>query len=107
MTTGRYRGHRLNQYIVDGGADYLNAREIVNADKNRKEASGKTIGALVAGYAHAFEAALIAGGYTPKPSRPVAKPAFNEGIKITAGNFSGILFFVLIILAAVWALTKG
>lgn len=107
MTTGRYRGHRLNQYITESGADYVNAREIVNADKNRKEASGKTIGAIVAGYAHAFAAALIAGGYVPKPSRPVAKPAFNEGVKTAAGSFSGILLFVLIILVAVWALTKG
>lgn len=107
MTTGRYRGHRLNQYITESGADYVNAREIVNADKNRKEASGKTIGAIVAGYAHAFEAALIAGGYVPKPTRPVAKPSFNAGVKTTAGNFSGILLFVLIILVAVWALTKG
>ena len=52
--------------------------------------------------------ALVRPGQpAPKPARPVAIPSLNEGAKAAAGNFSGVLFFILIILVAIWALTKG
>jgi putative chitinase len=78
MTTGRYRGHKLADFTLP--ADFSRARGIVNADVAKN-------GALVAGYARAFLAALEAAGRRPKgapapnavasrpkPQAPVAAP---------------------------------
>lgn len=72
MELGSFTGKALADYISDGRADYVGARRIVN---------GTDKAALIAGYAEAFEKALVAAAYsakkpnlgtTPKPSEPSA-----------------------------------
>lgn len=65
MVLGSFTGRALADYIDDGKADYVGARRIVNGT-DRAE--------LIAGYASAFEAALIAADYgkpAPTPPQPV------------------------------------
>lgn len=54
MELGSFTGKSLFDYIVDGRADYEGARRVVN---------GTDKAALIAGYAKAFERALVAAGY--------------------------------------------
>lgn len=59
MTVGRYRGHKLADYDThNAGFDFHRARAIVNADVFKN-------GALVAGHARAFLAALEVAGRVP------------------------------------------
>lgn len=77
MTTGRYTGRCLADYgPADTIYNYTGARAIVNGDV-------KANGAMIARYARAFEAALLAAGAKeprqmaskpPAPSHPPAKP---------------------------------
>jgi putative chitinase len=55
VTTGRYRGFKLADYETERGFDFIGARAIVNDDVRQN-------GALVAGYARAFNAALAEAG---------------------------------------------
>lgn len=55
LTTGRFTGKKLADFDVRGGFDFVGSRAIVNGDVRKN-------GALVAGYARAFDAALAAGG---------------------------------------------
>lgn len=57
MELGSFTGKSLFDYIADGRADYEGARRIVN---------GTDKAALIAGYAKAFERALVAAGYKAK-----------------------------------------
>lgn len=71
MTTGAFTGKRLSSYL-DGPADYVSARAIVNGDV-------KANGGKIAGYAKAFETALNEAGYTttaapPAPAKPAPMP---------------------------------
>lgn len=61
MLEGWATGHRLDKYVSGNRKDYRAARRVWNGDF----AAGD-----YAGYARAFEAALIAGGYEPSPARP-------------------------------------
>lgn len=72
MSEGWFTGKELGDYINAAGADYLNARRIIN---------GTDKALLIAGYAEAFHKALvaadrIAGFPTPPvaPSRPQPQP---------------------------------
>lgn len=81
MTAGSFTGKRLSNYLDGQAADYVSARAIVNADVGSN-------GGRVAGYARAFEKALVEAGYsatatplapakpapTPKPTQPPAAP---------------------------------
>lgn len=62
MTLGRYRGHKLSDYFTATASNFEAARDIINADRNRKEGN-TTVGRIVAGYAEAFDAALRQAGY--------------------------------------------
>jgi hypothetical protein len=57
MNEGLFRKHKLADYIKDGDCDYIGARQIVNPDPN---------GNLIAGYADAFETALLEGRKHPE-----------------------------------------
>jgi len=57
MELGSFTGKALADYISDGRADYEGARRIVN---------GTDKAALIAGYAEAFERALVAAVYSAK-----------------------------------------
>ncbi len=82
MELGSFTGKSLSDYISDGRADYEGARRIVN---------GTDKAALIAGYAKAFERALVYAGYspkkpvegiTPKPSKPSTSSAKEPGLGI-------------------------
>lgn len=79
MTTGRYRGHKLSQYFDHERTDFINAREIVNADKNRKEGDGRTVAQHVASYADAFLNALLEAGYEDMTNTSTAPPPVGPG----------------------------
>jgi len=64
MELGSFTEKSLADYISDGRADYVGARRIVN---------GTDKAALIAGYAEAFERALVAAGYSAK--KPTSKPS--------------------------------
>lgn len=64
MELGSFTGKALSDYISDGRADYVGARRIVN---------GTDKAALIAGYAEAFERALVAAGYTSAPNKAAAE----------------------------------
>lgn len=67
---GMFTGKKLADF--DGVTyDHASARAIVNGDKNKVD-DGMTMGDRIAGYAHAFEAALAAAGYRAQP--PLAQP---------------------------------
>lgn len=73
MELGSFTGKSLDDYISNGRTDfgrtdYEGARRIVN---------GTDKAALIAGYALAFEKALVAGGYSPKRADPVSVPAVS------------------------------
>jgi putative chitinase len=70
MTRGLFTGRKLSDYLP---GDYVNARRVYN---------GTFAAAKYAGYARAFEAALIAGGY--KADRiPAAKPPTSPRAPVT------------------------
>lgn len=82
MELGSFTGKSLSDYISDGRVDYEGARRVVN---------GTDKAALIAGYAVAFERALVAAGYspkkpaqgiTPKPSEPSTSSAKEPGLGI-------------------------
>ncbi|WP_411034540.1 glycoside hydrolase family 19 protein [Shinella sp. BYT-45] len=62
MELGSFTGKALSDYISDGRADYEGARRIIN---------GTDKAAKIAGYAQAFERALVAAGYSSK-AKPVS-----------------------------------
>jgi len=62
---GMFTGKKLSDYDGPHGFDHYNARAIVNGDKRKN-------GNAIAGYAKAFEAALIAAEWGVKPE-PEAK----------------------------------
>lgn len=71
MVRGLYTGKKLSDYLSGSKADYRNARAIINGDVKKN-------GGLVAGYAVAFEKALIEARYvgatTVQADVPVPKP---------------------------------
>lgn len=89
MELGSFTGKSLDHYISNGRTDfgrtdYEGARQIVN---------GTDKAALIAGYAVAFERALVAAGYspkkpaqgtTPKPSEPSASSAKETSLGTTS-----------------------
>ena len=75
MVTGRYRGHKLSDFLKPGAVDFVGAREVVNADR-------RLFGATIAAYARAFLSALEVAGrpYSPTPSGQT--PAINTSPKV-------------------------
>lgn len=95
MTTGRYRGHKLSQYFDNERSDFINAREIVNADKNRKEGDGRTVAQHVASYADAFLNALLEAGYEDMTNTSVAPPPVGPGaIILIVALVAAVLYMV-------------
>lgn len=79
MELGSFTGKALADYISDGRADYVGARRIVN---------GTDKAALIAGYAEAFEKALVAA---TEPA-PAPKPAATiEQGPVPSGNWLAAL----------------
>lgn len=68
MVLGSFTGRALADYIDDGKADYVGARRIVNGTDKAE---------LIAGYASAFETALIAADYG-KPAQTSPQPVIVE-----------------------------
>ncbi len=80
MKRGMFTGKKLADYDRPDGFDHYNARSIVNGDKDKADRGArKTVGALVADYAEAFETALHGAGWREGPALPpdVEKPAPN------------------------------
>ena len=96
MELGSFTGKALSDYIGDGRADYVGARRIVN---------GTDKAVLIAGYAEAFEKALVAASYSAKkastagaePTPAPAKPSATiEQGPVPSGNWlAGILAVIL------------
>jgi hypothetical protein len=60
-TEGYFGGHKLGDYVGAASADYYNARDIINGDKDKTETgAAATNGAKVQSYAEKFEAILNA-----------------------------------------------
>jgi hypothetical protein len=58
---GYFGGHKLGDYVGAASADYYNARDIINGDKDKTETgAAATNGAKVQSYAEKFEAILNA-----------------------------------------------
>jgi predicted chitinase len=81
---GMFTGKKLSDYDGPHGFDHYNARAIVNGDKRKN-------GNAIAGYAKAFEAALIAAewGVNPEPKAPAATglaALFSAILKLFGGK---------------------
>lgn len=112
MTTGRYRGKKLGDFIRAGSVDFVGARAIINADVSR-------VGPTVAGYARAFLAALEVARERPAPllltpqERPVearpqptpapTSPPTARKTGAAKGSIAALVAGAGIVLAAKWA----
>lgn len=105
MMLGTFTGRKLPDYVAGAKKDFVNARRVVN---------GTDRSAMIAGYACAFEKALVEARYsaTAAPSRPAkpistptrvrkpeADPAGSKGDSI-AGILLGVVMLALIAAAA-------
>ena len=111
MTTGRYRGHTLAQYCTKDPVDFVGARAIINADANRKEGDGGTVGQRVAAYAEAFVAALQAAGYTgTKPATAPEDPGPTSGQTPVAASkiaIAAVVVVVIFVIAIIVTMSGG
>lgn len=73
MEHGLFTGERLSDFDKPSGFDHEDARSMVNGDERRPVGNGLDLGDKIEGYARAFEAALDAAGYAPKP-QPAPTP---------------------------------
>lgn len=98
---GIFTGKRLGDYDKGSWFDHVNARAIVNGDKNKRaRGATKTNGEKVAAYAEAFEAALIAGGWgetapaapPPAPEQPTTAPTPAMGFAAALRAIFAALF---------------
>lgn len=99
MTLGDYRGPKLSDYFNDRGANFAEARAIINDDV-------KANGQRYARYALAFLNALIAAGYAPNASSAPATPAKDR--KESTGTVQPLVIGVgLAVLTVAYFLLKG
>ena len=99
MTLGDYRGPKLSDYFNDRGANFAEARAIINDDV-------KANGQRYARYALAFLNALIAAGYAPNASSAPATPAKDR--KVSTGTVQPLVIGVgLAVLTVAYLLLKG
>lgn len=99
MTLGDYRGPKLSDYFNDRGANFAEARAIINDDV-------KANGQRYARYALAFLNALIAAGYAPNASSAPATPAKDR--KVSTGTIQPLVIGVgLAVLTVAYFLLKG
>ena len=99
MTLGDYRGPKLSDYFNDRGANFAEARAIINDDV-------KANGQRYARYALAFLNALIAAGYAPNASSAPATPAKDR--KVPTGTVQPLVIGVgLAVLTVAYFLLKG
>ena len=99
MTLGDYRGPKLSDYFNDRGANFAEARAIINDDV-------KANGQRYARYALAFLNALIAAGYAPNASSAPATPAKDR--KVSTGTVQPLVIGVgLAVLTVAYFLLKG
>lgn len=82
MSEGTFTGRKLADYITPAKCDFISARRIVNGDVAKN-------GALIAGYADAFLAALIAAGVAPtvQPAER-SSPAKSTTLQASAGQIA-------------------
>jgi len=103
---GIWTGKKLSDYITPSGADYINARRIVN---------GTDRAALIAGYAKAFLAAITAAGGVPvkapqtpvQPPKPKPAPDTRKPEKRAGGLAAAIVGAIVAIAAAAYAYLKS
>lgn len=99
MTLGDYRGPKLSDYFNDRGANFAEARAIINDDV-------KANGQRYARYALAFLNALIAAGYAPNASSAPATAAKDR--KVSTGTIQPLVIGVgLAVLTVAYFLLKG
>lgn len=99
MTLGDYRGPKLSDYFNDRGANFAEARAIINDDV-------KANGQRYARYALAFLNALIAAGYAPNASSAPATAAKDR--KVSTGTVQPLVIGVwLAVLTVAYFLLKG
>ena len=109
MTLGDYRGPKLSDYFNDRGANFAEARAIINDDV-------KANGQRYARYALAFLNALIAAGYAPNASSaPTTAPNASSAPatpakdrKVSTGTVQPLVIGVgLAVLTVAYFLLKG
>ena len=109
MTLGDYRGPKLSDYFNDRGANFAEARAIINDDV-------KANGQRYARYALAFLNALIAAGYAPNASSaPATAPNASSAPatpakdrKVSTGTIQPLVIGVgLAVLTVAYFLLKG
>lgn len=109
MTLGDYRGPKLSDYFNDRGANFAEARAIINDDV-------KANGQRYARYALAFLNALIAAGYAPNASSaPATAPNASSAPatpakdrKVSTGTVQPLVIGVgLAVLTVAYFLLKG
>lgn len=109
MTLGDYRGPKLSDYFNDRGANFAEARAIINDDV-------KANGQRYARYALAFLNALIAAGYAPNassapataPNASSAPATAAKDRKVSTGTIQPLVIGVgLAVLTVAYFLLKG
>lgn len=109
MTLGDYRGPKLSDYFNDRGANFAEARAIINDDV-------KANGQRYARYALAFLNALIAAGYAPNassapataPNASSAPATAAKDRKVSTGTVQPLVIGVgLAVLTVAYFLLKG
>ena len=109
MTLGDYRGPKLSDYFNDRGANFAEARAIINDDV-------KANGQRYARYALAFLNALIAAGYAPNassapataPNASSAPATAAKDRKVSTGTIQALIVGVgLAVLTVAYFLLKG
>ena len=109
MTLGDYRGPKLSDYFNDRGANFAEARAIINDDV-------KANGQRYARYALAFLNALIAAGYAPNassapataPNASSAPATAAKDRKVSTGTIQPLVIGVgLALLTVAYFLLKG
>ena len=109
MTLGDYRGPKLSDYFNDRGANFAEARAIINDDV-------KANGQRYARYALAFLNALIAAGYAPNassapataPNASSAPATAAKDRKVSTGTIQLLVIGVgLAVLTVAYFLLKG
>ncbi|MBD2093007.1 hypothetical protein H6F67_24475 [Microcoleus sp. FACHB-1515] len=84
MRDGTFTRRRLGQFIHGSQIDFLNARSIVNGDKNYVDRrTGQTHGAIIASYAQRYLEALSGCS----PTSPPSGSGGSQGAGVATGHF--------------------
>ncbi|MEN8447435.1 MAG: glycoside hydrolase family 19 protein, partial [Cyanobacteria bacterium J06555_13] len=87
MVDGLYRPvHKLSKYFNPGNEDWYGARAIINGDKSYRQASGVTIGQMIANYGRQFYKCCKAAAIAPT-QKPEAEGAQQRTPQQPSGDW--------------------